>query len=62
MTKLKGYRTLIWNVANSAIYAMELANTQFGVPESWMPIWMGVYILGNLLLRLYTTTPVGRRE
>lgn len=62
MKPIKGYRTIIWNVANAVVYAMELSNTQYGIPEGWEPVWLAVYILGNIALRLFTTTPVGRKE
>lgn len=56
---MKGYRTIAWNVANAVIPAMEIANTTYQIPDEWMPYWVAIFILGNVVLRLVTTGPVG---
>lgn len=56
---MRGYRTILWNAINAIIPAMEAANAAYQLPEEWMPYWLAVYIAGNIVLRLMTTTPVG---
>lgn len=58
---MKGYKTLIWNAGNALIFAMDMADTQYEIPAEWMPYWIGAYILGNIVLRFFTTTPVGKK-
>lgn len=60
MTKLRGYRTILFNLANAAVLGMDAAKLGFDVPDAWVPYWMGCYVAGNILLRLVTTTPVGK--
>lgn len=59
---MKGYKTIAWNVANAVVPAMQAVDAAYQIPESWMPYWLGVFILGNIALRIKTTTPVGRKE
>lgn len=59
---MKGYRTIIWNVANAIVGTMALAETAYSIPDEWMPYWIAAYITGNVILRLVTTGPVGGRE
>ncbi len=59
---MKGYRTLIWNAANAGILAMEVTDASYAIPQEWMPIWLSVYIVGNFVLRLRTTGPVGSKD
>ena len=56
---MKGYRTLIWNAANAVVPAMMAAEAAYQIPDEWMPYWMGVFILGNVILRMKTTTALG---
>ena len=58
---MKGYRTLIWNAANAVVPAMMAAEAAYQIPEEWMPYWMGVFILGNVILRMKTTTALGTK-
>lgn len=58
---MKGYKTILWNVGNALIPAMDVANSTYKIPEAWMPIWIAVYIAGNIFLRFITTTPVGSK-
>jgi len=58
---MKGYKTIIWNVANAVVPAMAAADAAYLIPDEWMPYWIGVFIVGNIILRIKTTTPVGRK-
>lgn len=57
---LKGWRTRIWNVANAIVPILELVRDQGVMPDAWLPWWLLVYALGNLILREVTDTPAGR--
>jgi|GEM_PF-2378997 len=69
--KLKGYRTLIFNIAAALpIIALELLPVVMPVlslpelrtvlPEAWLPWWVLLTALGNMGLRRVTDTPIGR--
>ena len=69
--KLKGYRTLIFNIAAALpIIALELLPVIMTVlslpelravlPESWLQWWVLITALGNMALRRITNTPIGR--
>lgn len=62
MMRFKGWRTMAWNAANAVLLAMELLESNYAVPEAWEPYWIVVYLVGNVILRLATTTPVGKAE
>jgi len=59
---LKGYRTIIWNAVNAMIAVMAVVETQYSIPQEWMPYWLGAFIFGNFYLRMVTTGPVGKKE
>ena len=50
---MKGWRTILFNVASVALMLTEV------LPPKWAPY---VVVGGNIVLRLITTTPVGRKE
>lgn len=69
--KLKGYRTLIFNIAAALpIVALELLPVIMPVlslpelravlPDEWLPWWVLLTALGNMALRRITDTPIGR--
>jgi hypothetical protein len=57
---MKGYRTIIWNIANALVPVMDAIWLQGMIRDEWLPYWLAVYIVGNIILRLKTTTPVGK--
>ena len=63
---MKGYRTIIWNGLNAMVLGMEsvmnMAGTGYTIPERYMPLWMGVFTVVNIVLRFKTTTPVGKSD
>ncbi len=64
--KLKGYRTLVWNVLNGVAMGMtitmeSLSSAGWALPEWALPIWVVALTTSNIGLRLVTTTPVGER-
>jgi hypothetical protein len=58
---MKGHRTIIWNAANAVVVAMQAADASYKIPDEWIPYWLGAYVVGNIVLRLVTTTPVGHK-
>ncbi len=59
---LKGWRTIAWNGVNAIILAMDAANMEYEIPEEWKTTWLAVYFIGNVVLRLVTTGPVGVKQ
>ena len=64
---LKGYRTLLFNTLAALFVVADVVVQMAGMPEldtlipdSWRPVFTSVLILANILLRLKTTTPVGK--
>jgi len=58
---MKGYRTIAWNVANAVVLGMDAAKIGYDIPQQWLPYWLGAYVSGNIVLRLVTTGPVGKK-
>ncbi len=56
---MKGYRTIIWNAANAVIPAMQAVDAAYQIPAEWMPYWIAAFIVGNVILRIKTTTALG---
>ena len=57
---MKGYRTILWNVGNAIVPAMQAASSSYKIPDEWMPYWLAAYIIGNVILRMDTTTAIGK--
>lgn len=69
--RLKGYRTLIFNIAAAVpviilevlpviMPVLSLPELRAVLPEAWVPWWVLAMALGNMALRAVTDTPVGR--
>lgn len=58
---MKGYRTIIWNLANAVVLGMDAAKIGYDIPDAWEPWWVLAYVAGNIILRAVTTGPVGSR-
>lgn len=56
---MKGYRTIIWNAANAVVPAMQAVSASYQIPDEWMPYWLAIFIIGNVILRIKTTTALG---
>ena len=61
MSLFKGYRTVTFNLVTAIVPVMELANMTYAIPHNWMPYWIFAFILGNVILRYMTTTPIGSK-
>lgn len=60
--KLKGWRTIAFNVLSTIFPIMSLTEWGAVLPDMWEPYWMLFVALGNTYLRTITTTPVGRSK
>lgn len=69
--RLKGWRTVMFNVAAGIVAAVEVAlpvalpvlgmpEVHGVLPDGWLPWYVLVVALGNVWLRAVTDTPVGR--
>lgn len=59
--RLKGWRTIIFNVASAIIPIMELTEVRDVMPDEWMQWYMLAVALGNMYLRARTTSPLGKK-
>lgn len=55
---MKGWKTIVWNLANAVVLSMDVADTAYSIPNEWQPYWLAIYVIGNIALRMVTTTPV----
>lgn len=58
---LKGYKTILFNLVAAVVPILELTELKEFIPENYLPVYMLVVAVGNLFLRMVTTTPVGKR-
>ncbi|MCC5960529.1 MAG: hypothetical protein JJU08_14450 [Rhodobacteraceae bacterium] len=69
--RLKGYRTLIFNIAAALpvmvlellpviMPVLSLPELRAVLPEGWLPWWVLLTALGNMAMRRVTDTPFGR--
>ncbi len=61
MTIIKGWRTMLFNVAAMALPVLELTEVRDVMPDEWLPWYALAVALANMGLRYITTTPVGTR-
>lgn len=69
MTRIKGWRTILFNVIAGVPLVLELAIQIASLPEvaavlprDWLPWYSLALVLANMGLRWITTTPVGRAK
>lgn len=59
---LKGYRTLLVNALLMIIPLLEMTELHAVLPPDYLPWVLFAAAVGNIVLRLLTDTPVGRRD
>lgn len=59
---MKGWRTVLWNLANAVVATLEAAEAQYSIPDDWRVYWIIAFITGNLILRYLTNTSIGAKE
>lgn len=59
---MKGWKTITFNVANAVVLAATATTDVVTIPQEFMSYWIALLFTGNFLLRLVTTTPVGRED
>lgn len=57
---MKGYRTILFNLAALVVAIASLPEVAALIPPEYMPQFMLSVAVGNMILRTVTTTPVGR--
>ncbi len=58
---MKGYRTLAFNILSTVVPIVSLTEWNEAIPAEYLPYWLLFVALVNILLRMVTTTPVGRK-
>lgn len=59
---MKGWKTVLFNVLAAIIPVLEVSGTDLGLEGQQLAIYgLGVTV-ANLVLRFFTTTPVGKSE
>lgn len=68
-TRLKGYRTVIFNslaaipvMLEATMQVLSLPEFAGVMPDHWLPWYALFLVLANLILRRATTTPIGKDE
>ena len=57
--KMKGWRTLGFNLLTGVAYALSSVTAIPGLDAQTL---FGINLIGNLVLRFFTNTPVGKKE
>lgn len=60
--KLKGWRTIAFNVLSAVVPMISLTEWNALFSPEWLPYWLLFVALANVYLRTITTTPIGRKE
>lgn len=58
---MKGWRTLAFNILSAIVPILSLTEFRGVLPEAWLPLWMLFVAVANVVLRMVTTSPVGRK-
>ena len=59
--KLKGWKTVIFNVVAAVVPFMEFTEFKDLVPANYLPYYVLVITLGNVYLRSITTSAIGKK-
>ena len=62
MKRVKGWRTILFNFMGAFFPLLDQYALGDHIPEKYMLYYVCFLVAGNLILRLYTSTPVGRAE
>lgn len=58
--KLKGWKTRLFNIAGGILIALTEPHILAVLPPEWLPGIAAGVVVGNMILREFTTTPAGR--
>lgn len=58
---MKGYRTVLFNIAAAILPVLEMSGQDLGLTGQTLAIYTLLVTGGNLVLRMFTTTPVGKK-
>lgn len=59
---MKGFRTVLFNVAAAVMPVIEVAGADLGLTGDKLAMYSLGVAMVNLVLRFFTTTPVGKPE
>tara|TARA_R110000772_G_scaffold165027_2_gene276370 strand:+ start:263 stop:451 length:189 start_codon:yes stop_codon:yes gene_type:complete len=59
--KLKGWKTVVFNVLAAVVPLMELTEFKGLVPVEYLPYYVLAITLGNVYLRSITTSAIGKK-
>ena len=62
MSKLKGWRTILFNTLAAFMPLLDEYALGGYIPDDYMLLYLCFVVAGNLILRVYTSTPVGRAD
>jgi len=58
---MKGYRTVIFNILAAILPILETAGADIGLQGNALAIYGAAVAVGNIILRTFTTTPIGKK-
>lgn len=59
---MKGWKTVLFNIAAAILPVLEAAGTDLGLDGNNLALYTLGVTIGNLVLRFFTSTPVGKKE
>ena len=59
---MKGYRTLIFNLLAAILPIMEASGADLGLTGNAQQAYALFIVVGNVILRTYTTTPIAKKD
>ena len=59
---MKGWRTILFNLLAAIMPVMEASGADLGLTGDKLVLYTTLVTLGNVILRMLTTTAVGKKE
>lgn len=58
---MKGFKTVIFNVLAAVLPVLEVAGADLGLEGEKLALYALAITIGNVVLRFFTTTPIGKK-
>lgn len=58
---MKGYKTVLFNLAAAVLPVLEVAGKDLGLEGNALAIYALAVTIGNVVLRFFTSTPIGKK-
>lgn len=58
----KGYRTILFNLLAAILPVMQASGADLGLTGNALELYTATIAFGNIILRIFTTTPVTKKE